>query len=611
LSTLLRIRERDPETRRWKTVFDPANPPAELILNEVSDVEVVVADADAVRLVVGGWMCASSRTIDRADFAFAAREAADGADIWVARGRLLRDWVGVTDLQILTLARGEWHVAADVRPIRVIAGKIAQAEFEAMCDDVAASSAAALLDVVGKTFFGLELEHRPGDTAPVAAAVRIRHAVDHLSTALREIASQPAYRLRTRRVREPALAELGVNDLTLEEACLDPSVVIRHGSRIAFREQVREVADAHYNLPENRVLSGFLNFLGIQIGDLTARLRTEIAIRQERRLERHRPSGDGSKSWWESEDAPRIAEMHRLLETFHALQIEVARLQRYPFLPAGEQLREVPTSTPLVRSHRAYAAAFRVILSHFRAFRVRIDGGHLLTRGKSLPALYEWWCVLDVLRVLRSALTICAIQPSGRGSPVRSLDGGRAGFAIDFVPDQVVDFEDEAGRVVRWRYVPSYRPETESGGSAYGLLSPESERTPDLALEIFAPTERASAIPELIVVFDAKYTMRPHSEKLEEVRLKYGKIGIFETGHVLSRQVWAMLPSAPARTFERGPPWAASCTVDNTGFWSESYDMASATAGAIQARPRIGEGRPPLDGLIRLILKRAGVAVRL
>ncbi|HVK12655.1 MAG TPA: hypothetical protein VM597_28150, partial [Gemmataceae bacterium] len=169
----------------------------------------------------------------------------------------------------------------------------------------------------------------------------------------------------------------------------------------------------------------------------------------------------------------------------------------------------------------------------------------------------------------------------------------------------------ESGRLVRLRYVPSYRREADSVGSAVGLLSPDQERTPDLALEVFAPGARDNPVPELIVVLDAKYTTQPHSRKLDEVRLKYDKIGVFETGRVLSRQVWAIVPTGPDLAPVRGPDWARHCTVDNVGFWSERYDMASPTAGVVRAKPRFGDGRPPLDGLIRLILKRAGVAVRL
>jgi hypothetical protein len=235
----------------------------------------------------------------------------------------------------------------------------------------------------------------------------------------------------------------------------------------------------------------------------------------------------------------------------------------------------------------------------------------LLTRGKSLPVLYEWWCVLEVLRILQASLKQCGDQPRGRGSPFRRLASERSRFVVEFSPDQAVDFEDDAGRLVRLRYVPSYRPEHASGGLAYGLLSPEEERTPDIALEVFPPGDRSNPVPELIVVFDAKYSSLPHYQKLEEVRLKYSKIGVFETGRVLSRQVWALVPSMPSPSRAVGPDWSAHCTIDNSGFWSERYDMLSATAGVIQTKPRLGVQRPPLEGLIRLLLRRAGVAVRL
>ena len=238
-----------------------------------------------------------------------------------------------------------------------------------------------------------------------------------MQTALREIATQPAYRLRTRRIREPALAEQGVSDLTLEEACLDPTVAIRSHGRIAFREHIRETADPHFNLTENRILSGFLHFLGVQIADLDARLAQDVALREERKLYRGHATGDQGKSWWEEEDLPRIQEMNKLRDKLHAMRRELARLMSYPFLPRGVELREVPQSTPLIRSNRAYSSAYRTVWNHFQSYRVRLDGEHLLARGKSLPVLYEWWCNLEVLRILQGCLDLCDDQPQGAARP--------------------------------------------------------------------------------------------------------------------------------------------------------------------------------------------------
>ena len=183
---------------------------------------------------------ATSLPADRADFLFHPLEDDGETESLIVRGRLVRDWIGLTELLVLVRDGDEWRPVLVARPMHVTAGKIAQEDFEQLCEDVASDSAAALLDVYGKTFFGLELEYRRGESAPVAAAVRIRQALDQLATALHEIAAQPAYRLKTRRVREPALAEQGVGDLTLEEACLDPTLAVRYRGGIAFREQVRE-----------------------------------------------------------------------------------------------------------------------------------------------------------------------------------------------------------------------------------------------------------------------------------------------------------------------------------------------------------------------------------
>ncbi len=615
----IELRERDPATRRWETLLNASaslDAPLQhgaLSLNEASDIEIGIrfeAGGLAIRVMVGDVLMASTREIDRPDFQIFVSDDADGERAF-CRGRLLRDWVGLAEFQIQALGPDGWRPVLEVMPLQIVAGKIAQEEFEALCEDVASHSAAALLDVYGKTFFGLELEFKPGEHAPVAALHRVRQAIDQMGVALREIATQPAYRLKTRRVREPAIAVQGVSDLTLEEACLDPTLAVRHRGGIAFREHVREVAAPHFNLTENRILSGFLAFLHLQLADLELRLLSEIEVREERKTFYHRPTGEGEKSWWESEDLPRILEMKKLLDNLHAMQTELHRLSRYPFLPRGAELREIPQSTPLLRSNRAYSSAFRTVLSHFKSFRVRLGEDHLLTRGKSLPVLYEWWCVLEVLRILQACMKQCDDEPRGRGSPFRRLESERTRFVVEFTPDQAVDFEDDAGRLVRLRYVPSYRPERASSGLAYGLLSPEEERTPDIALEVFPPGDGNDRSPELIIVFDAKYSMVPHMQKLEEVRLKYGKIGQFETGKVLSRQVWALVPSMPYPSRIAGPEWSANCTVDNSGFWSENYDMGSWTAGVIQAKPRLALQRPPLEGLVRLLLRRAGVSVRL
>lgn len=647
----IRLREREPQSRRWHTVIDQRVSvtsctrivPQEL--GESSDLQIVLQpdrtdgwgiQFDA-RILIGNFPVCSTLEKDKPDFVLRLGEDEEGMEQYVAYGRMLRDWAGQTEFSVEVRDREESDVpptqeddwqAAPSRQVQsanerwkqvlsvdiyIAAGKLEQDAFEALCAEVADYSAGMLLDVYGKTFVNLELERRPGESAPVFVLQRLRHAIDQIASSLRAIARRPAYRLKAQRVREPALADLAVNDLTLEEVCEDPSLAVPlEEDRLLFRERVHEQASPSFDLPENRIISGFLHFLALQVRDLRRRMEHEVGMREERRDYRHRRRADGGKTWWESEDLPRIEELNNLLRIVDGMGRELAQLQGSPFLPPALPLRHVPSSTPLWRYHKAYSSAFRTIHNHFQAFRVQVDDKHLVMRARSLPVLYEWWCLLEVLRCLRSCLRYAQAEDFGPDSPFRRLAEERDRFVLEFQPDQSIDFEDAHGRLVRVRYVPSYRGMAMARGASYGFLAEFRERTPDIALEIFPAADMSGGPPELIIILDAKYSSEAHYVKLDEVYRKYGKIGIFQTGKVLSRQVWAMttMPAAQTGTAREGlPEWAAYCTVDNIGFWSDDFDMSSIAGGVVQARPKMLAGRPPLDSLLRLLLKRAGVVL--
>ena len=313
----IELRERDPATRRWVTHLDVAasleapHRHGTLTLNEASEIELSLRSPQldfSARVLVGDVVVASTREQDRTEFVLSVTEDAFG-ERFQCRGRLLRDWVGLAEFQLQVLRLAGWQPILEVMPLQIAAGKIAQEEFEALCEDVASHSAAALLDVYGKTFFGLELEFRPGEHAPIAALHRVRQAIDQMGVAPRD--RLPA-RLPVAQDAEYASARHRGAGGFRPNPSKKPASTRRSrsvtGGGIAFREHVREVADPHFNLHENRILSGFLRFLEVQLADLRGRLFSEIEVREERRAFYHRPGGEGEKSWWEAEDLPRILE---------------------------------------------------------------------------------------------------------------------------------------------------------------------------------------------------------------------------------------------------------------------------------------------------------------
>src|SRR5262249_37940347 len=157
------------------------------------------------------------------------------------------------------------------------------------------------------------------------------------------------------------------------------------------------------------------------------RLQQELWLRHERRAFRHRRTEPDAKTWWETEDLPRIEELQALLGSLEGMQRELVLLRRHAFLPPAAPLKQVPASTPLLRAHRDYARLFAVLRTLFQAFRVHLDDGYLLTRARAMPVLYEWWCVLQVLRTLQGGLTQRS-GDAGPHSPFRRLQEERERF---------------------------------------------------------------------------------------------------------------------------------------------------------------------------------------
>ena len=111
------------------------------------------------------------------------------------------------------------------------------------------------------------------------------------------------------------------------------------------------------------------------------------------------------------------------------------------------------------------------VVGDFQAFRVSLDGGHLLAKARSLPVLYEWWCYLKVMRLLSGFLTLVGSE-SAEDSPFRRLSAQRDRVVIEFAADQHLDFHDRTGRLVRLRYVPRFAIATSIATLTMDCLAP-------------------------------------------------------------------------------------------------------------------------------------------
>lgn len=559
-------------------------------------------DPCSLRLFVGSILIASTLPTDRV----VPIEEADfdaGQPPLTCRGKFFADWAGLTELAVW-LRRGdesEWHKILTI-PVAVAAGKLTTEQFDRLFADLGRDAAAMLLDIHGKTQLGLKAGQPLSSAAPVAILGKVRTTVAELERLLHRLSRHPASRLRTTLTREQALPGQAISEATLTEVCRDPGLLVRVGGHLVFREHVAERSQFDFRISEHQTIADFAEYLKAQLTDLRQRIDLEVTERRERKRWRNAPRDQGQPTWWEMEDLPRIEELGRFRREIDRLNGAINKWAALPFLPPGRCLHRQPVSTPLFRNHGIYRRVFRVIATHFRQYQATLDPQPLLTRARSLPVLYEWWCAVRVLRILSRGLTPLP-DPGGRSIIATRLGQEGKRFTLEFSWDQAINFTDGHGQRVRFRYQPEYLAARDDVAYA-GVLSSSAVRTPDLAIEVFRSL--TDELPDLILVLDAKYSSAPQLEKVAEVTTKYARIGDGRTGAVLSRQVWALTPQAPFGA-ERADGLGRYCTVDNRGFWSLHYDIRHPVNGAIQTRPVEPGAFDPLEALLARLLTLAGV----
>lgn len=455
----------------------------------------------AIRVYVGTVLVASTVKADRV--LLITDDGGSDADPspLICFGQLFADWMGITEL-VVQVRYGddeEWHKVL-VSPVAVAAGKLEPEIFDRLFDELERDSAAVLLDIYGKTLLGLTIGDPLASAAPVAVFLRLRDTIHELDALLHQVGKHPACRLRTIRARELALVGQAVSEATLAEVCSDPGILCQVGGRLALREHLREYARPDYRIPEHQIIADFAEYLKSQLADLRGRIDSELEDRQDRKRWRNFPKDSGKPSWWEAEDLPRIEALANCRDDVARLRQIADSWSMLPFIPPGACLRAHPSSTELFRNHPTYRRVYQVIAEHFKAFRATLDNQSILTRARSLPVLYEWWCAVRVIRIVARGLTPLTYDPQNRPLLTTQLAQDRKRFTIEFTSNQAMTFVDGLGGRVRVRYQPEYRTEHGPQPPTIGLLGDGTLRTPDIALEIFPAGGLPVDVPALIVV---------------------------------------------------------------------------------------------------------------
>lgn len=584
---------------------------SELRLAEDAELMLSLAARDGesldflLRLYLGNVLVASSLDDDHVSD-FHVPDTDSGVEQLVCRGKFLEDWIGhsILRLEATTSAADQWRMVLEC-PLIIEASKIEHLEFEALIDDLAHYSRSILYDVYGKAFLGVRPRQASWDRTPVVATAKLRNIVGKMGACLRRIRKNPALAMKTKFSRVAALPTDSITAETTHAACLDTSFIARSQGAVCFRERLQEICSYDTKRYENAMIARFLTSLSRHARDLIRRTDVEVRCRQEMRSYRHRPAEHGGRSWWEKEDEPRIVALKLIREELVELRRKLEAMKLLEFLPqVGSGMVNLPRPTSLIRFRPEYREAYLVMADYFTDHSLMFDDSNLLTRAKSIPVLYEWWCALQVLVTLQKFLKVESGSTEHTNLFFRKLIDENERFVIEFADDQSMAFVDGRGRLIRFRYHPAYKTRTAAHLESYGLLFGGSVKTPDMSIEVFSePDDGDNSIPELIIVLDAKYTSRPSRWVVDELRTKYSGIGHFASGRLLSRQVWGLAPQRSTAS----AAFISECSVDSDLFLADNFDMNTPVVGVVQVKPGQDVAEPPLERLLVQIFKKCSV----
>jgi hypothetical protein len=431
-----------------------------------------------------------------------------------------------------------WQHRAQVL-INVLPTKLGEERYEAMFEDLRAVSVGLVFDLLSKSRLKLSLSgvgcisSRPA-SADLMVLERLWSSVSYT---LQQIAVQPMAGLRLVRERRLCWGSERLGRISLREltsAGIDPRRSNAPRPFSAVRERVAETFD----VPEHRIILGFLKFLRQRVSDCEVRAEKHVAGIERERPFRDIEQPDGSNLFRDF-DWPKIERLRVAGRKAGELGDRIRSAEQLGFLRGLRGELRVPQS-PIFANVLPYRRFRDEMLRYLNASVAILDEG-IEERAKSTSRMYEQWVFLQLIAALRA----CGLSPIGQEGLLTRWTRDR--FTIDLERGTRVSFGCPDGRILNVRYEPWIHPSSLARSlhdTVYRGRSGENSWRPDMLIEVMADSDdRTQPLRvDYAVVVDAKYTVRITARHQDEVR-KYSEIRRTADDRPVVKQVWLAHPS--------------------------------------------------------------------
>ncbi len=442
-----------------------------------------------------------------------------------------------------------------------------EALYERLVSDLEAVHAGLAQDVLSRTTHRAALGRAlAAPIRPEADVGRLERLCDALARALARIGPQPSTAL----VRETRRARWRPGDLLRPAAV---GLTVRESGTVVVEGRVRALGRVRIDrtrtttdTPEHRHLREGARRLEARSRALARHCRrmADLYMADRARWGRDR---DAESSVFAKRALPRV----RVLEGFEERALSLAgRFRRlvdeHEFVAAAGPARSRLAPTPIFVNRPGYREAYAALREAEGVAGALVGGEEVRLRYRQLSTLFEYWCFVKVVEIVRQQPGMGAPEPNDAIEVIDDV------YRPELAPGQSFRFPFGKGRLVTVSYEPDFPPPDRRSEVPHPFRAALSDAPlrPDVTLRLDREGE-----PPAILVLDAKSQGRFDPRTLWETTDYRTRIFDPATGHQPVRQVFLLHRDAQA------PP-----LVNLPGYLDErTGDRRSSILGAIPFLP--------------------------
>jgi hypothetical protein len=412
--------------------------------------------------------------------------------------------------------------------VTVRAAPEVEALYETLVAELESVHAGLAQDVLGRTLHRRGLGHGVLLT-PDEALRRLSRILGVLEPALARIAAQPSVALERRveraRWRPRDIVPAGwVGDLVR-----DSGTVIEEGRVVALARARVLRTHVTTDLPEHRQLREGVIRLARR-ARLLARHCARAAQSYEGERRRWGRAREDGTSVFETRFLPRIRVLESWEREAYSLEVGFAQLlRRHDFLASVGPARTRLEPTPLFLNRPGYREAYVALQETLDLGEAAPLGDEIRVRYRQLSTLYEYWCFVKIVELLRERDDLGAPEPRSAFSVIDEV------YRPELEPGQSFRFPWTRGGSVVVSYEPEFPPVGRRAEARFHATLGTGTLRPDVTIELDRP-----GAPSAILVLDAKSHRVFREDAFQHVADYRTRICDLATGHQPIRQVFLL-----------------------------------------------------------------------